>query len=376
MWLKLDADARLFFESRFRFDFSRVRIHTDARASESACAVNALAYTVGNDIVFATGQYAPRAASGQRLLAHELVHVTQQSVGPRANPNFRLACPTHQGALEADSAARQVLANSRPPAMSPVPPMVQRFTASLGSGDKVLIHPEKGDKDADLDRILCPTIKDRKIGKRKDIDVTECLPKSTVKAMGLGPYNCSDFVRSSLGDFPASKSPDVDRMLTPKLWDELLKKAFTIRGFAVVKEGGKVERAKGISWKQRDPRMGDIVFMRGDIRLKKGEKEPSAKGDNFTVSWDHVGIFIVRSRNGFDYHLAKDGDENPLGVYHTGSGEEEGMAGAYVKGVETLAAYLAPPPAEEPKTEKKTAAPPRKAPPPKTPEPEKSPDEK
>jgi Domain of unknown function (DUF4157) len=50
MWLKLDADARLFFESRFRFDFSRVRIHTDARASESARAVNALAYTVGNDI--------------------------------------------------------------------------------------------------------------------------------------------------------------------------------------------------------------------------------------------------------------------------------------------------------------------------------------
>jgi hypothetical protein len=260
--------------------------------------------------------------------------------------------------------------------MAPVPPMVQRFTASLGPGDKVLIHPEKGDKDADLDKILCPTIKDRKIGKRKDIDVTECPPKSTVKAMGLGPYNCSDFVRSSLGDFPTSKSPDIDRMLTPKLWDELLKKAFTIRGLAVVKDDGKVERAKGISWKQYDPRMGDTVFMRGDIRLKKGEKEPSAKGDNFTVSWDHVGIFIVRSRNGFDYHLAKDGDENPLGVYHTGSGEEEGMAGAYVKGVETLAAYLAPPPAEEPKTEKKTAAPPRKAPPPKTPEPEKSPDEK
>ena len=368
----LDANARRFFEPRFRFDFSRVRIHTDARAAESARAVNALAYTVGNDIVFAVGQYAPRTASGRQLLAHELAHVTQQSVGPRANPNLRLASPIHQGELEANSAARQVLTNSQPSAMTPVPLMVQRFTASLGSGDKVLIHPEKGDKDADLDKVLCPTIKDRKIGKRKDIDVTECLPKSTVKAMGLGPYNCSDFVRSSLGDFPASKSPDVDRMLTPKLWDELLKKAFTIRGLAVVKEDGTVERAKDITWKQRDPRMGDIVFMRGGIRLKKGEKEPSAKGDNFTVSWDHVGIFIVRSRNGFDYHFAKDGDENPLGVYHTGSGEEEGMAGAYVKGVATLAAYLAPP--EEPKTEKKTETPPKKAPAPKTPNPKKSPD--
>jgi hypothetical protein len=103
--------------------------------------VNALAYTVGNDIVFAAGQYAPRAASRQRLLAHELAHVAQQSVGPRANPNLRLASPTHRGGLEANSAARQVLADSQPPAMASVPPMVQRFTASLGSGDKVLIHP-------------------------------------------------------------------------------------------------------------------------------------------------------------------------------------------------------------------------------------------
>ena len=117
--------------------------------------------------------------------------------------------------------------------------------------------------------------------------------------------------------------------------------------------------------------MGDIAFMRGEIRLNKSEKEPSAKGDNFTVTFDHVGIFIVRSRKGFDYHFAKDGDENPIGVYHTGSGEEEGMIpGAYVKGAATLAAYLAPP--AEPKKEKRTEAPPKKAPAPKTPEPKKS----
>jgi hypothetical protein len=70
--------------------------------------------------------------------------------------------------------------------MAPAPPMLQRFTASLGAGNKVSIHPEKGDKDADLDRVLCPAVKDRKIGKRTAIDVTDCLPASTVKAMGLG----------------------------------------------------------------------------------------------------------------------------------------------------------------------------------------------
>jgi hypothetical protein len=59
-------------------DFSQVRVHTDARAAQSALAISALAYTVGRDIVFAEGQYAPGTGSGRRLLAHELTHVIQQ----------------------------------------------------------------------------------------------------------------------------------------------------------------------------------------------------------------------------------------------------------------------------------------------------------
>jgi hypothetical protein len=62
-----------------RFDFSGVRIHADARAIESARAMNALAYTVGRDIVFGAGQYAPETEAGRRLIAHELTHVVQQS---------------------------------------------------------------------------------------------------------------------------------------------------------------------------------------------------------------------------------------------------------------------------------------------------------
>ena len=59
-------------------DLSGVRVHTDERAAESARAVNALAYTVGNRIVFGRAQYAPNTSSGRRLLAHELAHVAQQ----------------------------------------------------------------------------------------------------------------------------------------------------------------------------------------------------------------------------------------------------------------------------------------------------------
>lgn len=80
----LDEGVRTFMEPRFGHDFSRVRVHADAKAAESARAVNALAYTVGPDIVFGAGQYAPRLGEGQRLLAHELTHVVQQFQTPRS----------------------------------------------------------------------------------------------------------------------------------------------------------------------------------------------------------------------------------------------------------------------------------------------------
>jgi hypothetical protein len=68
-------------EARFGHDFASVRIHTDARAATSAEAVGARAYTVGTDVVFAPGQYAPGTRDGAWLLAHELTHVLQQGAG-------------------------------------------------------------------------------------------------------------------------------------------------------------------------------------------------------------------------------------------------------------------------------------------------------
>ena len=79
----LDAATRGYFEPRFGHDFTRVRLHTDPKAAESAQAVNALAYTVGNDIVLGTGQYRPRTMDGNSLLAHELTHVVQQAQAPQ-----------------------------------------------------------------------------------------------------------------------------------------------------------------------------------------------------------------------------------------------------------------------------------------------------
>jgi hypothetical protein len=75
----LDAATRAFFEPRFEHDFSRVRVHRDAKAAESARSVNALAYTVGDNVVLSEGQNSPDKYATKELLAHELVHVVQQT---------------------------------------------------------------------------------------------------------------------------------------------------------------------------------------------------------------------------------------------------------------------------------------------------------
>ena len=85
----LGAATRSFMEPRFNADFSDVRVHTDARASESAKEIGALAYTVGRDLVFAAGQYEPGVTAGQKLIAHELSHVIQQGQGGQASVQMK-----------------------------------------------------------------------------------------------------------------------------------------------------------------------------------------------------------------------------------------------------------------------------------------------
>lgn len=136
----LDPAARAFMESRFQHDFSHVRVHTDARAAESALALNALAYTVGHQLVFAEGRYAPHTAEGRRLLAHELTHVVQQEGGgeyARPSPTLRAGVDSESAyEREADAAARSIEA-SGPVAVHAAPPpgLVQRVApAAAGIG--------------------------------------------------------------------------------------------------------------------------------------------------------------------------------------------------------------------------------------------------
>jgi hypothetical protein len=107
----LDRATRSFFEVKFDHDFSRVRIHDDARAARSAKAINAIAYTAGSSIVLGAQRYS--SGSGEmELLAHELAHVVQQ--GGVASGASRTLLPRDSFAeREARQAARAALGSGK-----------------------------------------------------------------------------------------------------------------------------------------------------------------------------------------------------------------------------------------------------------------------
>lgn len=133
----LDPKTRTSMESGFRHDFGNVRVHTDSKAAASARAVNALAYTVGRDIVFGAGQFAPGVRKTDELLAHELTHVVQQS--QTTARNSPLAVASHSGVLEDEAReSSQRLLNGR--AVGPLSSAGLQIARQTPSADD-LINP-------------------------------------------------------------------------------------------------------------------------------------------------------------------------------------------------------------------------------------------
>ncbi len=104
----LDEDTRAFFEPRFGYDFSGVRIHTESNAAATVAAVNAKAFAVGRDIVFGTGMYAPRSAEGRHLIAHELTHIIHQGGAERTGGVAHSFHPAIPSVLQRDIAEDQL----------------------------------------------------------------------------------------------------------------------------------------------------------------------------------------------------------------------------------------------------------------------------
>jgi len=121
----LDATTRAFFEPRFGHDFSKVRVHVDSTAAESARAVNALAYTVAPHVVFGAGRHAPSTRSGRELLAHELTHVVQQKNSPDPT-SLRLGSASDPREREAESVAARAMSVGAPVSLQQASGLIQR----------------------------------------------------------------------------------------------------------------------------------------------------------------------------------------------------------------------------------------------------------
>lgn len=129
----LDKDTRAYMEPRFGHDFSKVRVHTDAKAAESARALNALAYTVGRDVVFGNGQYAPYSSARRKLMAHELTHVVQQRGRTHHLDRLQLGPTDDQGERQASQVAEILNTERELPSFSAVSGVVQRHSQGAGA---------------------------------------------------------------------------------------------------------------------------------------------------------------------------------------------------------------------------------------------------
>jgi hypothetical protein len=144
----LPGAARAALEPGFGRDFSGVRVHTDAKAAESAQAVQARAYTVGQDVVFAAGQYEPDSLAGLHLLAHELAHTAQDDGGlhPSAEWEGLSICAANDPAeREAERAAAAVLRGGEA-AVSQRPGGARLFRAGPTVGIAAISPQQLGDE--------------------------------------------------------------------------------------------------------------------------------------------------------------------------------------------------------------------------------------
>jgi hypothetical protein len=130
----LPTDVRTDMEAHLGADFGGVRIHDGEAAAQSARAVQARAYTVGDDVVFGQGAYEPHTEQGRHTLAHELTHVVQQRTGPvdatPAGGGIAVSHPDDHFEREAEASASALRTGTDiTPAATAPQPAVQRQEA-------------------------------------------------------------------------------------------------------------------------------------------------------------------------------------------------------------------------------------------------------
>ncbi|HEX6288341.1 MAG TPA: DUF4157 domain-containing protein [Herpetosiphonaceae bacterium] len=201
----LDLTARAHMEPRFGHDFSQVRVHTGALAAQSARALDAHAYTVGQQIVFGAGEYAPGAPAGEQTLAHELTHVVQQSASmPQATASMPDERAEHEayGSAAALRADRPLSVTQRLPMQiqrlprdrDPIhAPMIESFREQTGLQEFDEFGRRVGPSDAQIKYRLSPAAQLGSLYAMTPWELAQVpegrlnLAESTARAMGVTP---------------------------------------------------------------------------------------------------------------------------------------------------------------------------------------------
>jgi hypothetical protein len=148
--LPLDKKTRDFFEPKFGYDFSKVRVHTDAKAAESAAAVNAEAYTVGQDVVFGEGRYSPEGQKGKSLIAHELTHVVQEGCFFNSFNQIELSSPNSNK----ECLAQDVAVHYDYPSCNKLTNKILQSSSSSNQGRNYLFRKESEEQENNLPKYL------------------------------------------------------------------------------------------------------------------------------------------------------------------------------------------------------------------------------
>ena len=223
----LDNGTRTFFERRFGHDLRQVRVHTNTKAAASSRAVQATAYTVGHDIVFADNKYAPTTDEGRRLLAHELTHTIQQEGNGAPGSTLDVGSAHDPSEREAERAAATLTAARITPVtprlsrdQSPWPAWHQEALASIAK----IAGPSDG-KPADakigaMMAFLCALAKDR--AQSLHDRLAETAPGAQSGTDDFAVYVKSKFpenhgrIISVLQDVADGKSPDDCKTTQPQ----------------------------------------------------------------------------------------------------------------------------------------------------------------
>jgi hypothetical protein len=236
----LDAATRAFMEPRFGHDFSHVRIHTDAKATESARAVQAKAYTVGSNVVFGAGQFNSGTRTGQQLLGHELTHVVQQanSGGLQVSQSAPLMVnmPLDNAEREAERVAKSISSSSvlepiveRPThGLAREPLDVSALTSELDKTATVGVQIGQGSRKMGL-----PFIKylgkhpHGEIAKAADYPIKFKVPADTKK-----PLNKDELAKVPKADStPPLSNILLEAHFFPATWPEITGRALVLGGF-------------------------------------------------------------------------------------------------------------------------------------------------